>query len=137
MAERTFQLHGAAPALNAREREEVEAEVRRMRALVAGLPAPGAVQVRRNPSGALGEYVGLLLDAAARGLPPEVVLPAAVRRRYRRRRWFAFSLEALDKVAAQLASPPALVVVAAVGAHPQSHSLGGTIRGWLRSAARR
>ncbi|HET8630033.1 MAG TPA: hypothetical protein VFL91_21645 [Thermomicrobiales bacterium] len=95
MPDRAVRIYGAAPPLTARERREVAGEVAGLRALVAALPGEPLVEVRRNPAGLLGEYVALLLDATARGVPARALWPPTVRLRYGRRRWFAFSLAAL------------------------------------------
>ena len=120
MAERTFRVLGAAPPMDAGDRRAVAGEVVRLRALLVSLPGAPVVRATRNPAGLLGAYVGLLMDATARGLPRAVVLPAAVRRRHGGRRWFAVSLEALDSFAAQFAGGHA----AAPG--PTGRDAGGT-----------
>ena len=128
MPGRTFRVLGAPPALGAPEQAEVEEELRRVRALLASLPGPALVRMRDNPAGTLGEYAALLLDATARGLPPEIVLPAAVRRRYGGQRWFAVSLEVLDAFTAQFEARQS----AATGG--SLRSLPGAPRDWLRRA---
>lgn len=104
--ERTFRVLGTGPTLSADERREVEGEIARVRALLAGAPGRPLVWLGENPAGVLGEYGALLMDAAARGLPGEVLLPASVRRRYGARRWFAMSVEVLDAFSEQMLDRP-------------------------------
>jgi hypothetical protein len=96
MPDRTIRVYGAAPALSARERYQVEGEVARVRALVASLPGEARVRVSANPSGPIGEYTALMMDALARGAPRRAVVPWTVRLLYGRRPWFRASMRALD-----------------------------------------
>ena len=100
MGERTFRIVGAPPTLSDRDRGEVAREVVRLRALVASAPGPPLVRVRRNPSGPLGEYVALLLEATALGVPRQAILPLLVRLRYRHRPWFVVGAEVVTHFAA-------------------------------------
>lgn len=95
MSEQSIRLFGAPPPLSARERGEVAGEVARLRALLATVPGAVRVRVAANPSGPLGTYAWLLLEATARGVAPAELLPPAIRRRYDRRRWFAHCVAAL------------------------------------------
>lgn len=89
MSEQIFRLFATVPPLTEQERREVADEVARVR-------------VTANPSGPLGEYAALLLDARVRGVPLPVALPPIVRRRYSHCPWFATSLNVLDAFAGQL-----------------------------------
>ncbi len=101
MPDRIFRFLASAPTLTEEERREVVCEVGRLRGLVAGLPGEARVRIRANPSGPLGDYVALLLDAQERGVPEQVVLPTAVRQQYGQRRWFITSLRVLDAFTGQ------------------------------------
>ena len=81
-SEQIFRILGAPPPLSDWEQREVAGEVARLQALVARAPGPTTVQVRRNPSGVLGEYVALLLEATALGVSPRAITPPHVRLRY-------------------------------------------------------
>ena len=96
MAKQTFRILGEPPELNTADRAAVAREIARLQELVARAPATTLVRLERNPSGPLGEYVALLLDAAGRGLAPRIIVPLHVRLRYGRRPWFTVGAEALD-----------------------------------------
>lgn len=96
MPDRTIRMYGTAPPLSARERYQVAGEIARVRALVASLPGEPRVRVNANPSGPIGEYTALLMDALARGVPKRVAVPWTVRLLYGRRPWFKASVRALD-----------------------------------------
>jgi hypothetical protein len=102
MSEQAFRLFATVPPLTEQERREVADEVARMRALLARVPGKARVRVTANPSGPLGEYAALLLDARVRGVPLPVALPPIVWQRYGHCPWFATSLNVLDAFAGQL-----------------------------------
>lgn len=101
MREQTFRILGSAPRLSTQEHREIAREVARLRALLDDLPGRTRVSVRRNPSGVLGEYVGLLLEGTAQGMPLARIVPLSVRLLYGHRRWFAIGLEAIEAFCAQ------------------------------------
>jgi len=102
MSEQIFRLFATVPALTEQDRREVADEVARLRALLAHVPGKARVRITANPTGPLGEYVALLMDARARGVPMPVALPPLVRQGYWHRPWFATSLEVLDAFTGQV-----------------------------------
>ncbi len=102
MSRQIFRLFATAPSLTEQERREVADEVARLRTLLTHVPGKARVRITANPTGPLGEYVALLMDAHARGVPLPVAFPPLVRQGYRQRRWFATSLEVLDAFTGQL-----------------------------------
>lgn len=97
MGDWTFRVNGVAPALSDHEQHEVIAEALRLRDLMGRSTAVPAetrlARITRNPSGPLGEYVSLLMEATARGLTNAQIVPNDIRRRYGDREWFAVSLD--------------------------------------------
>ena len=120
MGEDVFRIVGTPPALSERDRREVAGEIARLQELVRRTPGESIVRVRRNPSGLLGEYVGLLLEATALCLPPRAITPLAVRLRYRRRSWFAVGAESVAAFTAQYAEQLAVARSARREASPES-----------------
>jgi len=101
MSEHVYRLFATVPALTEQERREVADEVARLRGVLAHVPGKARVRITANPTGPLGEYTALLIDAGVRGVPISVALPAIVRERYAHRPWFATSLRALDAFTGQ------------------------------------
>ena len=102
MAAWTFRVRGMVAPLSRAEQSEVQTEMARVQSLVEALPGAALVRKRRNPSGMLGDYVALLLDAVARGIPLETVVPPPTCQQYGQRRWFRASVEVLDAFTEEL-----------------------------------
>jgi len=68
MSRQIFRLFATAPSLTEQERREVADEVARLRTLLTHVPGKARVRITANPTGPLGEYVALLMDAHARGV---------------------------------------------------------------------
>jgi hypothetical protein len=100
----TCQVLGEPISLAPDEQDAVAAEIGRLRSLMHGVSGDGRVLVTRNPSGLLGEYASLLIEAAVRGYLAEAVVPTEIVRRYGDCHWFAVSQEVLGAFREQWAA---------------------------------
>lgn len=101
MSDQTLTILATPPALSEAEEHEIAREVTRLRHIIAEYATESRVEVSANPSGILGEYVSLLLEAIAQSLSWRVVIPRLTAWRYRRRPWFQFSMRVLQSMCVQ------------------------------------
>lgn len=105
MSKRSIRLLGAPPPLTAYDQEEIAYEIARLRAMLLTVPGAVRVEVTANPSGLLGTYAWLLLEAAARGITLADLLPTEIRRQYGQQRWFTYAVGALHAFITQMRHP--------------------------------